>query len=146
MIRMNTQEKLDVIKMRVETINARDWDSWETLHLETAIRTAPELVEPSVGTKGMRIALETLVEAFPDYQLSIRNAFGEWDWLCAELTATGTHTGPLNMAFQTFRPTYRSFESNFCSVFSFKGTKIASVWEYYDLLGLIGQLGIGREI
>lgn len=143
---MNTQEKLDTIRRRVDAFNDRDWVSWESLHLETVVRTAPELAEPTVGTQGMRAVMETLVQAFPDYRIEIRNAFGEGDWLCAEMTATGTHTGPLYLVFQTFQPTYRSFESYFCSVFSFKDNKIASVWEYYDLLGLIGQLGIGRDM
>lgn len=139
---MVTQEKLEIIRKRIEAINSRDWATWDGLHTERVSRMAPELAEPLVGLENVRRAMELVVAAFPDYRLEASNAFGDGDWLCVEMTAWGTHSGILNMGFQVFQPTFRPFESRICSVFEFSGSKIAAVREYYDLLGMIGQLGI----
>jgi ketosteroid isomerase-like protein len=141
---MKTKEKLNIIRKRIEAVNSKDWTTWDSLHADQVTKVAPELAEPLVGAENVRRAMELTVAAFPDYRLEVSDAFGEGDWLCVEMTALGTHSGVLNMGFQVFQPTFRPFESRICSIFGFSGSKISTIREYYDLLGFIGQLGIGR--
>src|SRR5690349_13180446 len=60
---------IDVVEQRLAACNEKDWDTWESLHVADATRTAPDLMEPLTSAAAMRADIEELVVTFPDYHL-----------------------------------------------------------------------------
>jgi ketosteroid isomerase-like protein len=140
---LSLPEQIAVIEQRVDATNARDWDSWQALHTEDAIRTAPELEEPLEGAAAMRAAIETLSTAFPDYHLELTQAFGQGPWLAVRLHTTGTMTGPLMLSDGSSVPaTGQPIEQDWAALVRFEGARIAEFHEFYDQLLLMAQLGL----
>lgn len=139
-------EQVAVIERRLAATNSRDWDTWESLHTPDAVRTAPELEAPLQGAAAMRLAIETLGNAFPDYHLELRQAFGEGEWLALKLHTTGTMTGPLVLSDGSeVPPTGRKIEQDWSALVRFEGDKIAEFDEFYDQLTLMVELGLVEE-
>lgn len=139
-------EQVAIIEQRLAATNARDWDTWESLHTPGATRTAPELEAPLEGAAAMRVAIETLGAAFPDYHLELRQAFGEGEWLAVKLHTTGTMTGGLRLSDgREVPPTGRKIEQDWSALVRFEGEKIAEFNEFYDQLTLMVQLGLLEE-
>jgi predicted ester cyclase len=60
----------------------------------------------------------------------------------AEFIGRGTHTGPLTGPAGTIPPTGRRIEFPLCDVWKVRDGRFAGNRCYYDLLGLLGQLGV----
>lgn len=143
---LSRTEQVAVIQKRIEATNTRNWDLWESLHTPDATRTAPELEQPIESAAAMRLAIETLGTAFPDYHLELRQSFGEGEWLAVRLHTTGTMTGPLMLSDGTeVPPTGRTIEQDWTALVRFEGEKIAQFDEFYDQLTLMVQLGLAPE-
>ncbi len=140
-----TEAQIQVIERRIEANNARDWDTWEALHVPGAIRTAPELPEPLVGAAAMRAGIEELVVTFPDYHLALVDAFGEGDQLMARIHAKGTMLGPLDLGGgNVVPPTGLAFEQDWVGVVEFDGELITRIDEFHDNYELLIQLGLAQ--
>ena len=139
------EAQIQVIERRIEANNARDWDTWEALHVPGAIRTAPELPEPLVGAAAMRAGIEELVVTFPDYHLALVDAFGEGDQLMARIHAKGTMLGPLDLGGgNVVPPTGLAFEQDWVGVVEFDGELITRIDEFHDNYELLIQLGLAQ--
>lgn len=142
-VELSLAEQIAVIQQRLDATNSRDWDAWQALHMEDAIRTAPELEEPLVGAAAMRAAIEILGTAFPDYHLELTQAFGQGPWLAVQLHTTGTMTGPLLLSDGSLVPaTGQPIEQDWAALVRFEGDRIAEFHEFYDQLLLMEQLGL----
>jgi len=140
---LSLAEQVAIIEERVAATNSRDWDAWQALHTEDAIRTAPELEEPLEGAAAMRAAIEILGTAFPDYHLELTQAFGQGPWLAVRLHTTGTMTGPLLLSDGSLVPaTGQPIEQDWAALVRFEGDRIAEFHEFYDQLLLMEQLGL----
>ena len=140
---LSLADQVAVIEDRVNATNTRDWDAWQSLHTEDAIRTAPELEEPLEGAAAMRAAIEILGTAFPDYHLELTQAFGQGPWLAVRLHTTGTMTGPLLLSDGSSVPaTGQPIEQDWAALVRFEGDRIAEFHEFYDQLLLMEQLGL----
>jgi ketosteroid isomerase-like protein len=136
-------EQTAIIEQRLTATNTRDWDLWQALHTEDAVRTAPELEQPLRGSASMRAAIESLSTAFPDYHLELLQAFGQGDWLAVRLHTTGTMTGPLTLSDGTQVPaTGQPIEQDWAALVRFQGDRISEFHEFYDQLQLMTQLGL----
>jgi len=134
---------VSVIERRVQATNAKDWDTWESLHTPDAVRTAPDPPAPLQGAGAMRAAIETLVRAFPDYPLEVLDVFGQDDRLAVRLHTTGTMTGVLDLGGGVeIPPTGRGIDQEWVALVRFEGDAIAEFQEYYDLQLLLTQLGL----
>jgi ketosteroid isomerase-like protein len=135
--------QLEIIEQRLDATNTRDWDRWESLHTDDAVRTAPELEQPIEGASGMRAAIETLSVAFPDYHLELRQAFGGDEWLAVRLHTSGTMSGPLTLSDGAVVPaTGQRIEQDWAALVQFRGARISEFHEFYDQLDLMMQLGL----
>ena len=132
----------ELVRARIEASNRHDWDAWQAMHTSDATRTAPELVEPLVGSAAMRAAIEELTVTFPDYHLELVEAFGVDDRLMARIHATGTMTGPIEIDGTVVPPTGRAFQNDWVGVLTFDDDKISAIDEFYDSYGILVQLGL----
>jgi steroid delta-isomerase-like uncharacterized protein len=79
--------------------------------------------------------------AFPDVRLTIEDQIAEGDTVVTRWSATGTHDGPLGGA----PPTGRTGTLIGVNISRFSGLQIVEVWETWDGLGLLHQLGLPRR-
>ena len=136
---------IEVIRERIEANNTQDWDTWESLHTEDAVRTAPELPGPLEGADAMRAGIEELVETFPDYHLELVEAFGTGDRLMARIHTKATMLGPMMIGDTEIPPTGKVFEQDWVAVLTFDGDKIAAIDEFHDNYTILIQLGLAES-
>ena len=142
---MSVEENLRVIDSAIDAFNAHDWDRFIGLHAESVIDYDPAIPEPRKGRAALRQSIQDLVTAFPDLHGRKERSFGHGDWVSAEFTMTGTHKGPLpGPGGQMIPATNKPFRGKEAIVFKLEGGEITEVHEYYDLLGMMAQLGLTK--
>lgn len=141
---MSVDENVRVIEAVDAAGNEGDWDRWASLHDEDVRVASPELSGgPLVGRDAHLEQTRALIEAFPDAHLERHRIFGQGEWLCAQYTVTGTHRGVLRLPQgPRLDATNRTIELAYCTVFRVLEGKIVEEQNYYDLLNLLGQLGL----
>jgi len=137
-----TERQIEIIEQRIDANNSKDWQTWESLHTDNAVRTAPELSGPLVGAAAMRKGIEELVVTFPDYNLKLVEAFGSGNRLMARIHTRATMLGPLVIDGVEVPATGAMFEQDWVAVLTFEGEKIAAIDEFHDNYGILIQLGI----
>lgn len=138
-------ENLRIVDDAVEAINAHDWDRLAKPIAESAVFYSPDSPEPLKGPSTLFERMRNLAVAFPDLRAEKVAVFGQGDWVCGEFVTSGTHEGPLQGAGRTIQPTNKSFRMRLCNVYRFEGGEIVEVRQYYDLLGMLAQLGIQSQ-
>ena len=65
-------------------------------------------------------------------------------WTCSIARFTGTMQGPMLMANgSTIKPAGKNFEVDFCTVARWHDSQIVEENLFYDVVGMMSQLGIG---
>lgn len=140
---MSVDENVRVIDAVDAAGNERDWDRWAALHAEDVRIASPELGRPLRGRDAHLEQTRALIEAFPDAHLDRHRIFGQGEWLCGQYTVTGTHRGALRLPQgPSLDAAGRTIELAYCTVFRIQKGKIVEEHNYYDLLSLLGQLGL----
>ena len=80
--------------------------------------------------------------AFPDFRVTLDDQFGEDDRVVSRWTASGTHTGPLNLPSGPVRPTGSRISFEEIRIDRHSGGKIAESWFMPDRLTVWAQLGL----
>ncbi|MDX1534515.1 MAG: ester cyclase, partial [Thermoplasmata archaeon] len=81
--------------------------------------------------------------AIPDMQVTKERSFGQDDWICVEVSLTGTHTGPMSAPGGGVIPaTHKTVRSRECYLYRFDGGEIAEQHLYADVMGYMAQLGL----
>ena len=88
--------------------------------------------------EGFKQYFGELREAFPDYQMTIEQEFGEGDLVLQRSTFRGTHEG----VFNGVPPTKRSVTIGGFDLFRLEDGKVAEHWAQFDSLGLLQQIGV----
>jgi ketosteroid isomerase-like protein len=124
-------------------VNARDWKTYASLYAEDLHMEAPGLPGPTTG-RDVRVQLaQGLMAAFPDARVEPLRSFGHGDWACFEVLFTGTHMGPMPGPDGTEIPaTNKSVRFPYCMVVRFKDGQCSELYEYYDQLTMLTQLGL----
>ena len=86
-------------------------------------------------------------KTFPDNHLDNRPykvLIGQGDWTCSIARFTGTMKGPMTGSDgKQYPPTNKSFEVDFCTVAHWQNGEIVEENLFYDLVGLMKQIGLG---
>ena len=131
-----------VERARVDSINKRSKEKFLELHGESAV-----LYDPTLGSLKGRPALDKmwtgLFSMFPDYHVRKVRSFGQDDWVCLEIEETGTMKGPIQAGPREVQPTGKSFKIPSSIICRVDEGRIGEVRVYYDVLGLMAQLGLG---
>ncbi|HEV8535361.1 MAG TPA: ester cyclase [Candidatus Limnocylindria bacterium] len=84
--------------------------------------------------------------AFPDAKGDVTNQIAEGDQVFTEITYRGTHTGPLaGPNGMTVPATGKKIDMHIAVVDWFKNGKIQRERAYFDLAGLMQQLGVASK-
>jgi predicted ester cyclase len=126
-----------------QAIKTGDWEAYANLYTEDLLMVAPGMSGPTKG-RDVRVKLaQGLVNAFPDARVEPLRSFGAGDWACIEMLFTGTHSGPMPGPDGTdIPPTNKPVQFPYCMVVKFEGEQCSEIYEYYDQLGLLAQLGL----
>ncbi len=79
---------------------------------------------------------------FPDSRVEVTNLALTEDGAVVKFVGHGTHTGPLHSPAGEIAPTGRRVEIHFCDVYRIRNGKFVSCHTYYDVMGLMQQLGL----
>ncbi len=140
---MSVEDNIQVIKEIEKAVNARDWERFDELHSESILEYSPQKPEGSKGIVAHRESLQDLFAAFPDMRAEMGHAFGQGDWVFVQIAMTGTHKAPLKgPGGQTIQATKKPVRLNVGSAVKIEGGKIMEEHNYFDLLGMMAQLGL----
>jgi steroid delta-isomerase-like uncharacterized protein len=135
----------DLGREGVEAFNAGDWD-----RLRDTLAPDAEYDEP--GTQRQAHGQDEIVainrgwkEAFPDAHGTITSAFGTDEDAALEITWEGTHTGTLASPMGDVPPTHRRVMIKASQLIRAPGGKVQSTHHYFDVLGMMAQLGLMPE-
>ena len=133
---------------RYYTVGARaidtgDWEAYASLYAKDLLMVTPGIPGPTTG-RDVRVKLaQGLVNAFPDARVEPLRSFGKGDWACIEVLFAGTHSGPMPGPDGTEIPaTNKTVKFPYCMVVKFEAGQVSELYEYYDQLGLLTQLGL----
>jgi steroid delta-isomerase-like uncharacterized protein len=131
------------IEIGESSITTKDWEAYGSVFAENLQMVTPALPGTSTG-RDVRIQfVQGIMEAFPDGVVEVQRYFGKGDWACVEVLFTGTHTGPMQGADGSVIPaTHKSVKWPYCMVIKFEGELISELFEYYDQVDLLIQLGV----
>jgi steroid delta-isomerase-like uncharacterized protein len=135
-------DNAEFIRQAYEAWNNRDFEFMSQ-------RAAPDLTLTMVGTgavyhgaDGARQYAAAWAEAFPDGRITVDNIISGGNYVVAEFTGRGTHTGTLVTPMGEIPPTGRSAEFHFLDVHEFDGDLIRAQRTYFDTGSVIAQLGM----
>jgi len=137
----------ELVKRFVEigesSIGARDWEAYGSVFAEDLQMVTPALPGITIGRNARVQFVQGIVESFPDGVVEVQRYFGKGDWACVEVLFTGTHTGPMPGADGSVIPaTHKSVKWPYCMVMKFEDGLVSQLYEYYDQLDLLNQLGV----
>ena len=137
----------ELVKRFVEigesSIAARDWEAYGSVFAEDLQMVTSMLPGVTTGREARVQMVQGIVEAFPDGIVEVQRYFGKGDWACVEVLFTGTHTGPMQGADGSVIPaTHKPVKWPYCMVMKFKDGLVSELYEYYDQVSLLTQLGL----
>lgn len=92
-----------------------------------------------MGNAQLKGLLRTYRQAFPDHTYEILDLLEDGDKVAMRWRVKGTHTGPLG----DLPPTGKSIEIEGFAISRFANGRIQQVWQQWDNMGLMEQLGQG---
>ncbi len=99
-------------------------------------------VSPVVGTDPLKRQAALLRGAFPDLQVVLSDQLAEGDRVTSRWSASGTHTGPLNLPTGAVEPSGTTIAFEEMRIDRFAGGRIVESWFLPDRMTLWRQLGL----
>ena len=142
---MGAEENKGLMQTLDDAWNAQDWATFDKRHKpDTVVRWPGQ--PPTHGIKDHRAEGVQMFKTFPDNRVGNRpykTLFAEGDWTCSIARFTGTMTGPMiGAGGRAIAPTGKSFEVDFCTVARWDNGQIVEENLFYDLVGMMSQLGL----
>ena len=143
----NEQRNMELMQTLDDAWNDQDVEIFRARHKPDVIVRWPGGQPATVGREDHRAEGLEFARAFPDNKVWNRPykvfiAQGEWTCLVARFT--GTMTGPMRGPDGVdIAPTGKAFEVDFCTVARWQDDEIVEENLFYDLVGLMAQIGLG---
>jgi steroid delta-isomerase-like uncharacterized protein len=132
---------ISIARTDVEAFNEGDWDRLRASY-------APDCVYEEPATKRRVEGPDPLVEvnrawkaAFPDARGTITNELESGDTVVQEITWEGTQSGPLQTDEGEIPASNRRVEVKAAQVIRLEGEQIKEIRHYFDMLGMLEQIG-----
>jgi steroid delta-isomerase-like uncharacterized protein len=120
-----------------EMFNKGNLDVADELLAPDFVDHDPAMPEDVRGPEGFKEHVGAFRSAFSDLHVRIEDQVAEGDKVVQRWTGTGTHDGDL----MGIAPTGNRVEIAGMEISRISGGKVAEVWEGYDAMGLMRQLG-----
>jgi steroid delta-isomerase-like uncharacterized protein len=142
---MTAMSAIDAVRDEVESFNAGDWDRLRATLADDAVYEEPATQRTSRGAEDILSVNRGWKEAFPDARGTIVSAHGDGEHATVEIVWEGTHSGTLSMPMGDLSATGRRISIRAAQVGDVRDGKVTSLRHYFDLLGLLAQLGALRQ-
>ena len=144
---MSVEENMHLMQTLDDAWNSQDWDTFEKRHTENTVVYWPGRPEPTRGRYTHRDECIEFFKTFPDNRLVNRPYkifFGQGDYTCSVADFSGTMKGPMKGPDgKMIPPTNKSFQIEFCTVARWENGEIVEERLFYDLVGMMKQIGLG---
>jgi hypothetical protein len=144
---MGVKENLQLMKTLDDAWNSQDWETFKKRHAENTVVYWPTLPEP---TRGRGAHHRDAMEFFKTFDNRLVNnpykiAFGQGDHTCTVADWTVTMKGPMKGPDgKTVQPTGKKAKLEFCTVATWKNNEIVEERLFYDVVGMMKQLGLSK--
>jgi steroid delta-isomerase-like uncharacterized protein len=136
---MSTEERKAFVRHQIEELwNKGNLDAADECFTSVFVSHDPASPEPIRGPEGFKQNVAAVRAAFPDFHMQIVDQLAEGDRVVTRYLTTGTQKGELT----GIPPTGKRVEVDGMGIDYFSGGKIAESWEYYDVMGIMQQLGV----
>jgi steroid delta-isomerase-like uncharacterized protein len=132
---------IDVARENIEAFNAGDWERFKATLAEGSVYDELATQRRLVGHEAIIDANRAWREAFPDATGTVQRALADDGMVTLEITWEGTQSGPLHMPTGDIPASNRQVVVKAAQVFDVEGDKIREVHHYFDLMGLLQQIG-----
>ena len=140
---MMVEQHERAVNQAIRALNARDWQAYGRGLAESLVTHAPGLREPAKGRDARVEWVKGFLGAFPDGSVKLQQSFGQGDWVCAQASFSGSHTGPLPAPDgHIVPPTNKRVQFSFCIILKFEDGEVTELHEYFDQLEILTQLGL----
>lgn len=139
------QENLALMQKADESVNARDWETFNKVYAENVLVTTPDNPVPTKNRADRFAVVKAFVDAFPDHkiQLPYKAVFGSGDWICAVHENGGTFTEPWHLPNgQILQPTGKKYTMTLVTVGKAKDGELIEEMIIYDMATMMRQLGL----
>lgn len=143
---MGVKQNMQLMQTLDDAWNSQDWETFRKRHSQDTAVYWPGQPEPTRGVDNHRAESVAFFKMFPDNHIDNRPykvLFGQGDWTCSIARFTGTMKGPMKgLDGKEIPPTNRAFEIEFCTVAHWKDGEIVEERLFYDLVGMLKQIGV----
>ncbi|MFB7053430.1 ester cyclase [Streptomyces vinaceus] len=132
----SVDKNLALLRTAYRMMESGDLDACTGMLTEDFIANVPGAPEPLRGREIWRLGTQSMLEAFPDLQITVEEMFGVHDKVAARVDFRGTHRA----TFQRLAATDRAVSFKSIEMYRIEGDKIAEEWVSPDLIGLMQQI------
>ena len=145
---MTTEQKnMELMQTLDDAWNAQDWDTFDKRHKPDVVVRWPAQ-PPTHGRHDHRAEGVQMFKTFPDNKVaqpSVQNVLRQRRLDVLDCPIHGDDEGPDDRAGGTeIPPTGKSFEVDFCTVARWDNGEIVEENLFYDVVGLMSQIGVGK--
>lgn len=138
---MSTEENIALLRRAWDEVyGQKRLDFIEEFVLDDVIAHEPD--GDVRGIEEFKRYLATYLAAFPDTSVTVEDVIAEGDKVVSRYTVRGTHEGATE---EYGPPTGKQLVIEGITVYHFKGGKLAEMWDRYDNLAVMKQLGLMSE-
>lgn len=131
-----TNKNLTLLRTAYRTLESGDLDACVEMLTENFIASLPGVPEPLHGREIWRLGAQTMLDGFPDLEITVEDMFGVDDRVAVRVHFRGTHRG----TFQGIAPTGRPVSFRSIEIYRVEGDRIAEEWVAPDLTDLMRQI------
>src|SRR3954466_13006697 len=132
---------VDIAREQVEAFNAGDWERFRGTLSDDSVYDELATQRHIEGQDAIVDANRGWKEAFPDAHGTIESASAGNGTVTLEITWEGTQSGTLHGPGGDLAPSNRHVEIKAAEVFQIEGDKIRASHHYFDMMGMLQQLG-----
>ena len=132
---------VDVARENIEAFNAGDWGRSGATLATDCVYDEPATQRRLEGREAIVDAFRGWKDAFPDARGRIEREVVGDGAVALEISWEGTQTGTLHMPTGDIPPSNRRMVVKATQVFEVDGDRIQEAHHYFDLLGLLKQVG-----
>lgn len=132
-------QNINLVRKLFDLYNKNDIDRLNAI--EEILAPNLQLHDPSIANKSGPQALlqaeSCYIKAFPNKMTKIDQIFANEDQVVVRWITNGTHRGE----YQGSGPTNKNFKISGISIYRISNGKISEIWQIWDRLGFLEQIG-----
>ena len=139
---MSEQDNVKIALANFDAFNQHDLSQWGESEADNYVFVGPGAPGPMNGDQGRAYA-QNFINAFSDLHFEVTRTIADGDLVVVNWIGRGTHTGPLGTpSGGAIPPTHKHATVPGSNTYEFKNGKVVHNQTYWDMVGLLAQLGL----